>query len=303
MRRPATYLPHLSLLLAAVCAIPLAAQEAAAVPTLEAGTALMAAQDWPGAVRAFRALTAAEPENGAAWFGLGRALYSSRQVDPALEAYARTLELGFQPARTMLHLARCHAVKGEDEAALTWLEKAAATGASIFQALTTIEEFHRFFGNDRFQALVEELRPCGAPEYRQLDFWLGQWQVVGAQGQPLGTNSILKILNGCALIENWKGAGGNEGKSLFYYNAMDKTWKQQWVTDGGQVKEKHLIAALDSGGVRFQGELRRDDGSIILDRTTLVPLEDGRVRQVIEQSADGGETWRAGFDAVYVPAN
>jgi hypothetical protein len=39
----------------------------------------------------------------------------------------------------------------------------------------------------------------------------------------------------------------------------------------------------------------------MLDRTTLTPLGNGRVRQVIETSRDGGKTWRVGFDAVYVP--
>ncbi len=32
------------------------------------------------------------------------------------------------------------------------------------------------------------------------------------------------------------------------------------------------------------------DGSRVLDRTTLTPLPAGRVRQVIEQSRDGGDT-------------
>lgn len=51
--------------------------------------------------------------------------------------------------------------------------------------------------------------------------------------------------------------------------------------------------------VRFQGELPREDGSLVLDRTTLSPLPDGRVRQVIETSTDGGRTWEVGFDAYY----
>jgi hypothetical protein len=40
----------------------------------------------------------------------------------------------------------------------------------------------------------------------------------------------------------------------------------------------------------------------VLDRTTLTPLADGRVRQVIERSSDGGTTWTTGFDAMYVRA-
>jgi hypothetical protein len=40
-------------------------------------------------------------------------------------------------------------------------------------------------------------------------------------------------------------------------------------------------------------------GEIYLDRTTLTPLEDGRVRQLIEISTDGGHSWRSIFDGYY----
>ena len=76
-----------------------------------------------------------------------------------------------------------------------------------------------------------------------------------------------------------------------------------WVTDDarqvGGTKEKHLVARLPGGGVRFQGELPLPDGRLILDRTTLTPMGPGEVRQVIETSRDGGGTWHAGFDARY----
>jgi hypothetical protein len=51
--------------------------------------------------------------------------------------------------------------------------------------------------------------------------------------------------------------------------------------------------------VRFQGAIPLPGGGQYLDRTTLTPLEDGAVRQVIEVSRDG-ESWRTVFDAVYV---
>ena len=96
-------------------------------------------------------------------------------------------------------------------------------------------------------------------------------------------------------------SGGFEGKSLFYYHDLEKTWKQVWVTNAQSLKEKRLIAELEGGALRFQGELPQGDGSRVLDRTTLYPLPEGRVRQVIEQSRDGGETWQVGFDAIYLP--
>src|SRR5215470_19618567 len=69
------------------------------------------------------------------------------------------------------------------------------------------------------------------PAYHKLDFWLGNWNVFNMQdGSKDGTNRIEKILNGCALVENWHDVTGGEGKSLFYYQRATKQWKQVWVT-------------------------------------------------------------------------
>lgn len=151
---------------------------------------------------------------------------------------------------------------------------------------------------------VREAYPCeGEPGFLRLDFWVGAWDVY-VQERKVGTNRIEKILHGCAILEHWASTGGGEGKSLFYYNHVTGKWKQVWVTQTatrpGGLKEKELVEEFEDGGVRFQGEIPLQDGGTMLDRTTLTPLGNGRVRQVIETSRDGGKTWRAGFDAIYV---
>jgi len=144
-------------------------------------------------------------------------------------------------------------------------------------------------------------KPCASePAYHKLDFWVGRWDVFDQQGGARdGTNLIEKILQGCALVENWHDADGSEGKSLFYYQKATKQWKQVWVTDVGPMKEKRLIEDLQGGGVRFQGEIPHPDGTSHLDRTTLTPQPHDRVRQVIEISRDGGKTWETVYDAEY----
>ncbi len=138
------------------------------------------------------------------------------------------------------------------------------------------------------------------PAYHKLDFWIGRWEVFNnGDGTKDGTNLIEKILRGCAIIENWQDISGSEGKSLFYYQAATKRWKQVWVTDAGPMKEKKLTEEFKGGAVRFQGEIPHRDGSSHLDRTTLTPLPGDRVRQVIETSTDGGKTWKTGYDAEY----
>jgi hypothetical protein len=142
----------------------------------------------------------------------------------------------------------------------------------------------------------------GDSTYAKLDFWLGDWQVF--VGDTLvGTDRVTKVLQGCAVVEEWRDARGMRGQSLFYVEPTLRQWKQVWVTEAAQlpggVKEKHLIASLRDGGVRFQGELRQADGRLVLDRTTLTPRPGGEVHQLIEVSHDGGSSWRPTFNARY----
>ena len=138
------------------------------------------------------------------------------------------------------------------------------------------------------------------PEYQTLTFWVGAWDVFVA-GQRAGTDRVESILGGCALVEHWTSTTGGQGQSLFYYEPTLERWQQVWVTTTpGAIKEKHLVVQFHDGAVRFQGEVLGADGRWVFDRTTLTPLPDGRVRQQIEVSTDGGSTWRTTFDAIYV---
>ncbi|HEY7097463.1 MAG TPA: hypothetical protein VH437_12110 [Terriglobales bacterium] len=145
--------------------------------------------------------------------------------------------------------------------------------------------------------------PCEAdPAYHTLDFWVGSWDVYDNHDRSKGgTDVVEKVLDGCAIIENWHelSADGADGKSLFYYQRATKSWKQVWVTAVGPIKEKKLIQELKDGGVRFQGEIPHPDGKSHLDRTTLRPIDKDRVHQVIEISRDSGRTWEVTFDAEY----
>lgn len=146
---------------------------------------------------------------------------------------------------------------------------------------------------------------AGDEEFALLDFWVGEWEV-RMGNRKVGANRIEKIVGGCALLENWTDTRGGEGKSLFYRVPSEDAWKQVWVTPSpktsGGVKEKALVEVLDDGGTVFRGTITID-GIPVLDQTTLTPLPDGTVRQVIEHSRDGGSTWRRMFEAIYYPVD
>jgi hypothetical protein len=152
--------------------------------------------------------------------------------------------------------------------------------------------------------------PCRASaQGKALDFWVGEWCVIAvADGSKQGDSRIERVLDGCAILENWHGAdAGDDGKSLFTFNAGAALWDQVWVTQDtsrpGGLKNKHEVAITSDGGIRFQGNIYVRPGTVVLDRTTLAPLPDGRVRQTIEWSKDGGTIWSVSFDAYYVRKN
>ena len=150
-----------------------------------------------------------------------------------------------------------------------------------------------------------ENSPCRTlPNGTALDFWLGDWTVQSSAGEIVGHNRIYPILHGCAIREEWRGADGGEGRSLFYYDGIAKNWEQVWVTEDTSklagLKRKSLVRVEDDGSTIFAGEPSVPGGGTYHDRTKLQPLGENRVRQIIEFSTDGGKTWNTGFDAIYV---
>lgn len=144
---------------------------------------------------------------------------------------------------------------------------------------------------------------CGAPEYRQFDFWMGTWEVRRADGEVAGTNRIESILGGCALQESWTGRVGTVGKSLNAYDPLDGKWHQTWVDSNGlrlDLEGEYAEGRLTLSG---EGPSLREPRRRVLHRVTWSRLpEGGRVRQLWQVSRDGGAAWDVVFDGTYVPS-
>ncbi len=140
---------------------------------------------------------------------------------------------------------------------------------------------------------------CAGPEFRQFDFWVGEWEVTSGNGQVAGVNRITPILRGCVLHEEWRGANGGSGQSFNIYDAPAQRWRQTWVADNGVVLL--LEGALVDGKMVLTGRrpAPQKPGVTLTDRITWTPLELGDVRQLWEISEDGGTSWRTVFDGRY----
>ena len=115
-------------------------------------------------------------------------------------------------------------------------------------------------------------------------------------------SSIQKLVEGCAILENWFGGGkqagpGTTGKSLNYFNPATGKWRQVWVSDSGAIGEYE--GGFQNGTMLFQRDFVQA-GVNTKGRMTFTPVEPGKARQLMEQSIDGGKTWATQFDSLYI---
>ncbi|HJR64607.1 MAG TPA: hypothetical protein VJ803_12965 [Gemmatimonadaceae bacterium] len=142
--------------------------------------------------------------------------------------------------------------------------------------------------------------PCSSAEHRQFDFWIGEWDVQGQNGQQLGQNTITSILKGCVVQESWKGQRGMTGTSFNKYDPRDRKWHQVWVDDTGGFL--HLSGEYKDGKMMMTGETPTMGGGKTLHRLSFerVKGDADRLRQFWQISNDGGQTWQVSFDGIYV---
>jgi tetratricopeptide (TPR) repeat protein len=302
-------MPHLSkspralafvILTILVTALPAAAQDDAEPSLEERAGAAFTASEWAEAFRLYSELTGASPENPAAWLRLGAAaLNAERDPGVALAAYEKALELGAPEGPALYGIARAHAAAGDAEPALATLERLAEQGPALGVALRlrSEDDFDPLRGTERFADAEKRLTPCASDEYRQFDFWLGTWDVESPQGQPLGTNTVERNLDGCLLTERWESVTGSLGLSINYYDRETGTWTQTYRDNAGNVSAwPDLSGGLRAGAMVLEN---RDDPES-WTRWTWTPQPDGRVRQMAETSSDQGETWTVVWDSYYV---
>lgn len=151
---------------------------------------------------------------------------------------------------------------------------------------------------------------CSAPEHRQFDFWVGEWDVVPNPATPLpGTpppgsqpagNVVEKAHNGCVVIENWDDRRGGTGQSFNVYDRVSKQWKQTWVDSNGGLHE--YVGELKDGNMVFTGSVPLPPASRFQGRRTIrlsfTPIGADKVRQFSESLNSDG-TWSVNYDLIY----
>ncbi len=124
---------------------------------------------------------------------------------------------------------------------------------------------------------------CQEAEYRQMDFWVGDWALSWDNGDETtgsGTNVITRSPFGdCVVTENFDGvaANGLAGLSVSTYSKPHKLWRQTWVDNQGSYFSLY-------GGPK-------DDGTFILEMERLSD-KGPYSRMVFEDIKAGSLVWR-----------
>jgi hypothetical protein len=140
--------------------------------------------------------------------------------------------------------------------------------------------------------------PCASPQHAAFDFWVGDWDVTAPDGTPAGSSHVERILDGCVVMENWTNAkGGYAGKSFNTLDPGSGQWTQHYVDNGGL--SAILTGAFADGNLVYHRQFRRKDGTEMRTRMTFFNVSPGKVRQLVEQSKDGGKSWNVAYDLRY----
>ncbi len=271
--------------------------------TIETADKFFQAQDWANAAKAYGAITQKDPANFQAWNRLGSALHAMEKYEQAAAAYEKAVALNGNAAVAKYNLACAYARANNKEKAFTVLEQIATTGFFQPEQIGADHDFASLQNEPRFKEILtlaaKSARPCtAAPEFRQFDFWIGEWDVMTTNNQPAGTSSIQLILGDCIIFENWTGMRGVNGKSFNLYNSARKKWQQTWVDDRGGITE--YVGEWNGDRMEFLAEQPQADGKKLLLRMKFFKLDPDHVRQFGESSADNGNTWSTRYDLTYI---
>lgn len=145
---------------------------------------------------------------------------------------------------------------------------------------------------------------CKDSSFRALDFWIGQWEVFDQQNRLAGTSSITKILDNCAVLEEWTSNNTQQGfryagKSFNYYQPHSGSWQQLWIDNTG--KQIHYTLGKKQAGMLelFTLPQKINKDTTFLRRLRLHLNPDATVVQQGAISTNNGQSWNTEYLLTY----
>lgn len=152
---------------------------------------------------------------------------------------------------------------------------------------------------------------CPAPEARQFDFWIGEWDVQNWHRNPqtpndatwydtgVATNRVYAILDGCAIVEHWMGRlsyGTTHGFSVRAYDPEQDQWVLvlYWPNATGGTFGT-LEGIFQHGRGEFYSDYTDAQGQQVENRYSFSDITPEAFRWDAATSTDSRVTWKPGW--------
>jgi|GEM_PF-753427 len=144
---------------------------------------------------------------------------------------------------------------------------------------------------------------CPYPEARQFDFWIGDWNVVNRTLQEDGswvvtgsaTDRVYSILDGCAIVEHWRGSAFNDKVIGFSVRAYDPETEQWILVLSWPEKDSPKLSTLKGQFRHGRGEFffsfPKADGGKVISRYSFSDSQADSMRWDAATSEDEGRSW------------
>lgn len=131
--------------------------------------------------------------------------------------------------------------------------------------------------------------PCSDPGFRQLDFWVGTWDLTWEQDKK-GTNTITRALGDCVILENFDGGDSMtlRGMSVSTYNPRTGKWHQTWVDNDGTYLD--FVGGLQ-GDKMILSRTTEQEGKVLMQRMVFHDIKSDSLIWDWQRSGDQGKTW------------
>jgi len=145
--------------------------------------------------------------------------------------------------------------------------------------------------------------PCTATEQKQLDFWVGDWDLTWPAQEAgkfdHGTNQIQRVLDSCVVEENFSGEAAMplRGRSVSLYDVRARKWKQTWVDNEGAYLD--FVGEFKDGQMVLARDGVRPDGTPVKQRMVFKNISANEFDWSWEASTDGGKTWKVQWPIHY----
>lgn len=146
--------------------------------------------------------------------------------------------------------------------------------------------------------MADPTPPCTSAGARQLDFWLGEWDLTwpaeqsGGEAGDIarGRNSLTRLFDDCVIEENFTTEDASfRGHSVSVYDVNAGLWRQTWVDSAGGYLS--LIGGVEDGQMVLATEPVESDTGAAFNRMVFSDVEPDSLEWAWQRTGDGGATW------------